>query len=77
MTTKELRAKIYTWLYDCYKISVQNKKNNINRKKLKKILDEYNTTQPPTTQNNKTPKVVPKKKEYLNTKGPVKVWRNF
>jgi len=74
MTNKELRAKIYVWLYDYYGIKVENKENHENRKKLKKILDEFNPT---TVQPQNPPKVEPKKKEYLNTKGPIKVWRNF
>lgn len=79
MTNKELRVKIYSWLFDNFKI----KYSDINKsqyKSLKNILEEFN----PTSQQSpvprpiiRTPRVEPKKKEYINTKGPIKVWRNF
>ena len=69
MTNKELRAKIYDWVYECYKINVTTGEQRENRKKLKEILNEYNPTQP-------QPKVA-EKKEYINTSGKTQVWRKF
>lgn len=69
MTNKELRAKIYNWLYECYQVKISDQKEKENKKKLKKILDEYNPTQD-----------IPQpqlKKEYINTSNKIKVWRNF
>jgi hypothetical protein len=76
MTNKELRSKIYSWLFDNFEIKYSEiDKSQSNS--LKEILAEYSPTQLPAPKTNKIPKVAPEKKEYLDTKGPIKVWRNF
>lgn len=66
MTNKEFRAKIYQWVHDCYKINVTSTPETDNRKKLKKILDEFNPTQELSQpiKEKKVIKIIEKKSEW-------------
>ena len=44
MTNKELRVKIYAWLFQNFQLDF-SKIDNKKRKELKKILEEFNPTQ--------------------------------
>jgi hypothetical protein len=68
MTNNEFRKHIYAWLNNNFKITFKDITKQ-QSKDLKKIVEEFNPTQP-------QPKVA-EKKEYINTSGKTQVWRNF
>lgn len=68
MTNKEFRAKIYAWLNESFQI----KTDSIGKpevKKLKKILEEFNPTQPAIKEKTVS------STDYKN--GNIRVWRDF